>query len=341
VSPLPTRDLEEVFHQVGSHWEDLRGGRLLLTGCTGFFGAWMLESLLWAQDSLGLQAEILVLTRDAQRFRRRMPHLAAQPSLHLIQSDARTVPPLGDLSHIIHGAVSPRTDWELCPPEEMIDLMVGGTARILDLACRTGARRFLHLSSGAVYGPQPPSLDLMPETYCGSPNPLDPAASYGIGKRTAEHLCALAFMRRNLPCVSARCFAFLAPHLPMDAHFAAGNFLQEGLGRRTLQITGDGTPIRSYLYGTDLAAWLWTLLIAGQPGQAYNVGSERTVSIEGLARAVAAQTEVGVQVAQRPRPDLLPVRYVPCTALARETLGLRETVGLEEAITRTLKWLSP
>jgi len=341
MKPLSLQDMHEVLELVSPHWDELRNARLLLTGCTGFVGTWLLESLLHAQDRLNLNTEILVLTRDIPRFHERMPHIAQHPSLRLLEGDVRSVEVQGRLTHIIHGAASPGPDWQKNPPEELVDTIVQGTTHMLTLADRCGVERFLHLSSGAVYGPQPPSLDLLPETFPGAPDPLAPDAGYALAKRLAEHLCALANTRRNIPCISARCFSFLAPHLQMKAHFAAGNFIGQGLNRETILVSGDGTPMRSYLYGTDLAAWLWSLLIAGEPGKAYNVGSERAVSIGELANAVAQQAGVAVRVAKTPAPGTLPPRYIPSTKLGRHELGLRETVDLEEAIRRTLAWASP
>ena len=130
------------------------------------------------------------------------------------------------------------------------------------------------------------------------------------------------------------------PHLPLDAHFAAGNFLSDVLHGRPISIASDGTSLRSYLYAADLATWLWTILFTGSSLRAYNVGSEHAVSIAVLAQTAASlgRPPLTVSIAQAPTAGKVPAQYVPSTARAQRELGLRQTVPLAEALQRTLDW---
>ncbi len=68
------RDIDDIFDRTRSLWKDLRGGRIFLTGGTGFTGCWLLESFLAANDRLKLDAQAVVLTREPQAFCRKAPH---------------------------------------------------------------------------------------------------------------------------------------------------------------------------------------------------------------------------------------------------------------------------
>jgi dTDP-glucose 4,6-dehydratase len=222
----------------------------------------------------------------------------------------------------------------------MLSTIVAGTERALQFAAAAGAKKFLLTSSGAVYGRQPADLTHVPETYPTAPNPLLPTSVYAEGKRTAEQFCALNARQSSLECKIARCWAFCGPHLPLDQHFAIGNFIRDALAGQPIQIQGDGTPRRSYLYAADLAIWLWTMLFRAPALLPINVGSAHDVSILELARTVAAtlNPELEIRVAQSAVPGTAPLRYVPSVDRARDILGLVETVGLEESIRRTAKW---
>jgi len=337
-NPL-ARDLDETLDRNRAMWEELRGARVFATGATGFFGAWLLETLLWANDRLELGASIVALTRDPRAFQRRMPHLAHHPAVTLHFGDARTFEFVGGpFSHVIHAATDSSTTSAQDDRLGLFDTIVAGTRRALEFAHASGAERFLLTSSGAVYGRQPSEVTHVPEDYTGAPDPAVPGHAYGEGKRAAEMLCALYASRQLRPAI-ARCFAFVGPHLPLDQHFAVGNFIRDALDGGPIRIAGDGTPVRSYLYAADLAVWLWTILLRGQPTRPYNVGSEAALSIAELAGAVAhtVSGNIPVMVAKR-ASDAPPERYVPSTARARHELGLDVTVDLHSALARTVSW---
>jgi nucleoside-diphosphate-sugar epimerase len=330
-------DLEHVLETIGSLWDELRGARLFVTGGTGFFGCWLLETLLWANDRLGLNATMVVLTRDPEAFRDKAPHLATHAAVTLHQGDVRKFAfPVGGFSHVIHAATSSSVPVK---PADMFDTIVNGTARTLECARLAGAGRFLLVSSGAVYGPQPPELERISEDYRGAPDPTAPASAYGEGKRAAELLCALHAEPGFEP-VIARCFAFVGPYLPLDAHFAVGNFIRDALAGGPIRVSGDGTPFRSYLYAADLAIWLWTMLLRGRSMRPYNVGSAAGLTIGELAAVVAKSSSnaVAVEVAGKARSLVLPARYVPDVTRANVELGLRPSVPIEDGIRRTISW---
>ena len=282
-----------------------------------------------------------MLTRDPDSFRNRAPHLAACPAIRLHRGDVRSFDfPRGEFTHVIHAATDTLASFYEREPLEMFDTIVRGTRRTLEFARSSGAGKFLLTSSGAVYGKQPTHTARLSEDHPGAPDPGSRDSVYGEGKRAAELLCGLYASQYGIETKIARCFAFVGPHLPLDAHFAVGNFIRDGLKGGPIRVNGDGTPYRSYLYAADLAVWLWTILVRGRASRPYNVGSESEISIGDLAELVAAVFGSGIQVriAKPPAPGMPSTRYVPSTQRARSEMGLVQRVDLGESIRRTATW---
>jgi nucleoside-diphosphate-sugar epimerase len=333
-------DLDHVLARTSGLWDELRGARVFVTGGTGFFGSWLLETFLWANDHLKLEASVVVLTRDGSAFARRAPHLASHPAVTLHDGDVRTFELTdGAFSHVIHAATYSSATLDDGDRPILFETIVGGTRRTLELARRSGATRFLLTSSGAVYGPQPAELTHVPEEYAGGPDPANAGQVYGEAKRAAEMLCAVyedACLRPTI----ARCFAFVGPYLPLDVHFAVMSFIRDALAGGPIRVSGDGTPYRSYLYAADLAIWLWTILLRGQSMRPYNVGSAEALTIQELADLVARALgpELQVEVAHQPIAGMPAERYVPDVTRAEVELGLRTMVPLADGIRRTVEW---
>jgi len=336
-------DLDHILVHTEELWEELRGQQLFITGGTGFFGSWLLESFAWANDQLGLNAQALVLSRDPLAAQKKISHLANHPAIRFHPGDVRSFEfPAGEFSWIIHAATESDARQNEENPLRMFDTIVLGTYRVLNFAKLCGTRKILLTSSGAVYGKQPTDLTHIPDDYPGAPNSQDTRSAYGEGKRAAELLCALYANQYMFEAKIARCFAFVGPYLPLDLHYAIGNFIRDGMAGGPVQVKGDGTPYRSYLYAADLSIWLWTILSRGQNARTYNVGSEYGIPISDVAYQVADcfTPTPRVQIAKDAQPGKLPDRYVPNTQRARGDLRLGQYVELRDALHRTINWYS-
>jgi nucleoside-diphosphate-sugar epimerase len=320
-------------------WEPLRGARVLITGGTGFVGKWLLCALIAADEALGLAVRATVLTREPGRFASSYPSLANAGVVELLQGDVRSVAwHAGQYTHVVHGAASSdAADYE-DRPQEAFDVIVEGSRHVADMSRRLGAERLLHLSSGAVYRPPPPSTGFAEDSSLGPLAPVE-ASAYHAGKREAEAIMQDAGAC-GLQVSIGRLFAFLGPFLPLDKHFAVGNFIRDALDGRAILVQGDGSPVRSYLYGADLAVWLCVLLTHPRAaGEAFNVGSRRGMTIRRVAGVVADASAHGCRVdvaggAATGAGSL----YLPDTSKARSLLGLDETVALSEGVRRTMRW---
>ena len=335
--PLPAEDLAHILTHTRDLFPDLANARIFLTGGTGFFGHWLLESLLYANDAHSLNVGVTVLTRNAAAFRAKSPHITNHAAITLLEGDVTTFAfPTEPHTHIVHAATDSGGQQSSQTPEQLAASILAGTQHVLDFAIQTGARRFLYTSTGAVYG-RSTTLLHTPESYLETHHPQLPEHSYEAAKLAAENLCLAT---PGIAPVIARCFAFVGPHLPLDAHFAIGNFLNSALRHQPIHIKGDGTPRRSWLYMSDLAIWLWTLLLRAPAGSAYNVGSDDGMTIAEAARLTAATLSptIPIQIDGTPAPNATLNSYVPDITRAQQELGLEVTVPLDEALRRTAAW---
>ena len=242
-------------------------------------------------------AEIVVLTRDPDAFRASAPELASRVALH--RGDVTTFEfPAGDFTHVIHGASDTRDAIR-----DAQKTIVDGTRRVADFA---RGKRLLMISSGAVYAA--------------------PGDAYGDAKREAETLCPG-------DAVIARLFTFIGPYMSFEKPFAIIDFIRAAMEGRPIRVQQPETR-RSYLYSSDLARWLWTMLDRGTG--TYDVGSNEVVTMSELAELVRRVVNPAVSI-ERGSGGAAST-YVPSIDRAQRELGLGVDVALDEAIRRTVEW---
>jgi UDP-glucuronate decarboxylase len=310
---------------------------ILLTGGTGFFGKALVPCLLAKFASTG--STLTVLSRNPESFLGRNSQYLNQPGLRFHKGDILrmdSLPQSDSFSHVIHAATDSTFGPSLTPLERF-EQIVSGTRNLLDFAVSNRSQRFLYVSSGAIYGPQPEDLQGFPEDWIGSPDLSNPDNTYGVGKLAAEHLCHIYRSMYELEVVIARCFAFVGPDLPLDVHFAIGNFIRDALFEDAITVSGDGTAVRSYLEQEDLAHWLTAMLTNGRNGEVYNVGSDEAITIRELAHLVRdlLAPDKPVHIQSNTPLSGNRSRYVPNIRKARQELLLDVGVPLSQAILNT------
>ncbi|RZJ99720.1 MAG: NAD(P)-dependent oxidoreductase, partial [Flavobacterium sp.] len=315
-------DLEMVYNNTADCWEAIRHKTLFITGGTGFFGIWLIMTYIYINRKLNLNSGAILLTRNKAKFLSKNPWLAAYDEVTFLEGDLLDFDFIDEpIDYIIHAATEASVELNIKQPLVMFDTIVNGTKRVLEFAKLKEVKSFLLTSSGAVYGQQPPDVENIKEDYIGAPVSSDPTSMYGEGKRMAELLCSVYHKHYNLPVKIARCYAFIGPFLPLDSHFAAGNFIKNLINEEDIIIDGDGSPHRSYMYAADLTVWLWTILLKGENNLPYNVGSEESITISELAKKIAAnQTKV---IIRKPLSGNFAQRYVPDTSRAADGLKLK------------------
>jgi len=330
-------DLRIITGALEKELKKFENSHIFICGATGIIGKWILASLLYADDTLDLNLSISILTRNKGVFGKNYPLLCFDRRLNVLEGDIRNFHTDIKIDYFIHGAADVvKKDVE----SETYLANVLGTHNALNEAKKSKAKRFLYLSSGAVYGKSTLQEEGIDESYRGKINFINPNSSYALGKCGGEFLTACAADESTISVSSARCFSMAGPHLPLDKHFAFGNFILSALKNETIHITGNGKVYRSYLYLADVCIWLLKIAINGENRMSYNVGSDKSISIRELAEKIKfelgslSEISVGNLISHQSNSNY----YFPNTSFTKESLALEVNYSLADMIQITSNW---
>ena len=338
---LPQRDITEVLTHASNSLVSLKNAKILITGGSGFIGTWLISVLLEANESMKLNLSIVTVSRDpAKALVRLKPRDSDSLSIHQYDlvngSSLKTLEGI-EFTHMIHAATPTVVNTGKTDQANIFRSAVSGAESLVSLATKLiNPPVLVHLSSGAVYGPQPLELKSLPEGWNSNNNKLL-LAPYAAAKLEAELVVTNAHADGKVKGSNPRLFAFFGPYLPTNAHYAIGNFMRYAMDEGEIIVNGNPLTVRSYLYATDLIISLLAVLV-NPTIKPLHIGSSEEITMQNLSSTVSRiHGEIPIMFSN---PNQSISRYIPNTKFASEYYQLQQRVSLEEGIRRWAKWLN-
>lgn len=318
----------------------LKEKTILITGGTGFIGSWSARLIVWLNDEYNFKCKIILLSRNPKKLQENDADLYHRKEVTSVCADVRSLNHLSDeINFIIHAAASPDNRIHMSDPVKMMDTIAVGTKSVMDIALRLSSLEgIVYLSSGQVYGKPFHGDETLSEDTLGNILNNNITSIYPEAKRYAETICLAYRTLHKLPISIARPFSFIGPFQDLNKPWAINSFLQEALNEQPMRIIGNGKPQRSYMYATDMAAWLLMILVKGRRGGVYNLGSSEAISLLSVTSKInAIITNNAVEVVIQNYNDNVS-NFIPNLTHTKETLNVKEEFSFEEALNRTIKW---
>ena len=308
---------------------------LLIIGGSGFFGKSILDAYKRGLlDQWGITS-VKVLARNAKALERTNPELS-DITIELINADISTCDVLPNADYVIHAAASTDAAKYLEQPEIEKANIQAATYNYCRLAPRFHQNsKIIYCSSGAVYGQQPGDLLHIPEDFKLGPveEMHETKRDYAAAKRDSEKaIQELGVAGLNVSI--ARCFAFVGAYLARDQHFAIGNFIEDGLNSRPIQVKAKHAVYRSYMYADDLVHWLMTIAENATPDcPVFNVGSDEPNLLQDIAEMISIYFKVPTEIALITSTQV--DRYIPSVEKAK-SIDCLLTSPLDLAIEKSI-----
>jgi len=284
-----TEDLDTII-RADLPWSQFDGATVMVSGASGFIGSNVVETLLHRNATHGNSpTTVIALARDQSRASARFSAHAGRSDLHILIQDV--VSPLeygGRLDFVIHAASNATPHRYTSDPVGTHLANTVGTYNLLRLASERTTRALLFVSSGDVYGVVPGGLPVISEDVFGALDPMEIRSCYGESKRAGENLCACWTNQYRLPTHVARLSHTYGPGISLDDGRVFADFVACAVAGRDIVLTSDGSATRPFCYITDAIIGLFTILLLGTSGEAYNLANdEAIISVAELAQIVA------------------------------------------------------
>ena len=287
--------IENIISNIKENISHINAAKILFTGASGFFGFWFLRLFIQLHNLNLFHGELILVTRNKKNILHYIPIISELKWIHIIEGDIRSVQFKNfNPDHLIHFASTSASEtYSGIEQIEKIDTLYLGTKNIFE-QCGETLKKVVFASSGAAYGFIDGGKNITEENYSMLQS-QDEKYALCIGKIVSEFQIKQYSKKFGFDYSIARCFSFAGEFMPLNFHYAVGNFIENALKSEKIKVHGDGSTIRSYMYVGDAITWLMTLL-AEPKNEVLNVGSDEMYTIREVAEIVARYADTTVEI---------------------------------------------
>lgn len=320
-------------------WQELDGKTVLVTGATGMLASYVAWLLLYLREHQGIQINVVALCRNQQKAEQYFGAHIGKPYFHLLLQDV--CDPInyeGEIDYVFHLAGHASPHFINTDPVGIMKSNLLGTLHVLELAKAKQSTKVVFASTREVYGKNEEAA-LLDEKAFGSLDPLEARSCYPESKRASESLLMSYWQQYQVPFNTVRIAHSYGPTMTFDNDGRVmADLLGDAIAGRDIVLKSQGDAIRSFVYVTDAVLGLFTVLFAGEPGQAYNLANEtEPIAIKDLAHLIASM-KAGIRVIHDIPKDSLKgycnYRRTALDTTSLERLGWHPQVTLKSGLRR-------
>jgi len=259
--------------------------KILITGCAGFIGSNLVESLL-RMDYKVMGLDCFTDYYSSEIKKKNMINFVNNKNFVFIKNDLNVADLkniIEDVDYIFHLAAQPgvRASWGQ-NFEIYIKNNILATQKILEACKDSDIKKFIFSSSSSVYG----NANKLPINEDAMKTPISP---YGVTKLAAENLCNLYYENYNIPTVSLRYFTVYGPRQRPDMAFH--KFIYTILNNGPITVYGNGKQTRDFTYILDVIDATILAMRNGVNGEVYNIGGGSRISVSDVIKIIEQITK--------------------------------------------------